>query len=138
MNNLTNYPPLFSMKYFNILRWEIICNIWYLILRIFYPDQSFYSIKLAHDQILLRGNSTSTVFVNFVKIEISDNGRLNPEDDDPYYLTDISRSKALFLDISRQTLLVKHYWQVLTDICSISKSDLLPLPLPYENHQTIS
>ena len=108
------------------------------ILRIFYPDQSFYSIKLAQDQILLRGNSTSTVFVNFVKIEISDKGRLNPEDDDPYYLTDISRSKALFLDISRQTLLVKHYWQVLTDISSISKSDLLPLPLPYENHPTIS
>ena len=107
------------------------------LLRIFYPDQSFYNIKLAQDQILLRGNSVSTVFVNFGSVEISDKERRNPEDDDPYYLTDISPSKAFFLDISRQTLLIKHYWQVLTDISSITKSDLLPLPLPYQNHSTV-
>ena len=103
-------------------------------LRTFYPEQSFYSIKLGHDQILLKGNSASTVFVDFAKREISDIGRSDSEDDDPYYFPDISRTKALFLDVSRQTLLIKHYWQVLTDISYTSKSDLLPLPLPYDDN----
>ena len=103
-------------------------------LRTFYPEQSFYSIKLGHDQILLKGNSATTVFVDFAKREISDIGRSDNEDDDPYYFPDISRTKALYLDVSRQTLLIKHYWQVLTDISYTSKSDLLPLPLPYDDN----
>lgn len=102
-------------------------------LKTFYPEQSFYSIKLARDQLLLRGNSAVTVFVNFVEKEISEPERSNCEEDDPYYLPDVSPTKAFFLDVSRETLLVKHYWQFLTDISLISKSELLPLPLPYDN-----
>ena len=102
-------------------------------LKIFYPDQSFYDIKLAHNKILLRGNSVTTVFVDFLNMEISPTERPESEEDDPYYLSDISETKALFLDVSRQTLLIKHYWQILTDIALVSKSELLPLPLPYPN-----
>ena len=102
-------------------------------LKIFYPDQSFYDIKLAHSKILLRGNSVTTVFVDFLKTEISPTERPESEEDDPYYLSDISATKAFFLDVSRQTLLIKHYWQILTDIALVSKSELLPLPLPYDN-----
>ena len=102
-------------------------------LKIFFPEQSFYSIKLANDQLLLRGSSSTTVFANFAENEISERERSNCEDDDPYYISDISETKAFFLDVSRQTLLIKHYWQVMSDISHISKSELLPLPLPYEN-----
>ena len=102
-------------------------------LKTFYPDQSFYDIKLAHNRILLRGNSVTTVFVDFLKTEISPKERAESEEDDPYYLSDISGTKAFFLDVSRQSLLIKHYWQIITDIALVSKSELLPLPLPYDN-----
>ena len=102
-------------------------------LKTFYPDQSFYDIKLAHNKILLRGNSVTSVFVDFLKTEILPNERAESEEDDPYYVSDISGTKAFFLDVSRQSLLIKHYWQIITDIARVSKSELLPLPLPYDN-----
>ena len=101
-------------------------------LKTFLPDQSFYDIKLAHDRILVRGTSVRTLFVDFLKREVWEKERPESEDDDPYYLSDISKTKTLFLDVSRQTLLIKHYWQVIYDIVQMSKSELLPLPPPYD------